>query len=140
MPRATLCRCGCVVRRMCCGSPCGMARPRPRLRVTPRSRTRAGVACASSRRSASAGAASLWPGARSCGPRSPVRIVPAGQHLEGGPLVSAVSEVDRVAALYEYADPEAAQSTDIDDIVAEAATVAGVLMATLNLIDTERQC
>jgi len=55
-------------------------------------------------------------------------------------VVSAVSEVERVAVLYEYADPDAPQSPDIDDIVTEAATVAGVLMATLNLIDTERQC
>jgi GAF domain-containing protein len=54
--------------------------------------------------------------------------------------VNAVSEAERVAALYAYADPDGAQSPDIDDIVAEAAAVAGVLMATLNLIDTERQC
>ena len=54
--------------------------------------------------------------------------------------MSAVSETDRVTVLYQHADPDAPQSPDIDDIVAEAATVAGVLMATLNLIDTERQC
>jgi GAF domain-containing protein len=53
---------------------------------------------------------------------------------------AAVSEVERVAALYELTDPDAVPSADIDDIVAEAAAVAGVLMATLNLIDSERQC
>jgi len=53
---------------------------------------------------------------------------------------AAVSEVDRVAALHQHADPDAVQCADIDDIVAEAAAVAGVLMATLNLIDAERQC
>jgi GAF domain-containing protein len=53
---------------------------------------------------------------------------------------AAVSEAERVAALYELTDPDAVPSADIDDIVAEAAAVAGVLMATLNLIDSERQC
>ena len=54
--------------------------------------------------------------------------------------MSAVSETDRVTVLYQHADPDAPQSPDIDDIVVEAAAVAGVLMATVNLIDTERQC
>jgi GAF domain-containing protein len=51
-----------------------------------------------------------------------------------------VSEAQRVAALHELADPDAVVSADLDDIVAEAATVAGVLMAAVNLIDEERQC
>ena len=54
--------------------------------------------------------------------------------------MSAVAEADRVRELYDYADPDAPQSEDIDDLVAEAAEIAGVPMATLNLLDVERQC
>jgi GAF domain-containing protein len=53
---------------------------------------------------------------------------------------SAVLEADRVVELHRYADPDAPQSPEIDDIVIEAAAAAGVAMATLNLIDSERQC
>jgi GAF domain-containing protein len=53
---------------------------------------------------------------------------------------SAVREAERVVELHRYADPDAAQSPEIDDIVVQAATTAGVPMATLNLIDSERQC
>ena len=55
-------------------------------------------------------------------------------------LGGSVLEAERVVELYRHADPDAAQPADIDDIVVEAAAVAGVPMATLNLIDTERQC
>jgi GAF domain-containing protein len=53
---------------------------------------------------------------------------------------TAVSEAERVAELYAYADPDEAQSDEVEDLVARAAEVAGVPMATLNLLDTERQC
>jgi GAF domain-containing protein len=52
----------------------------------------------------------------------------------------AVLEAERVAELHWHADPDAAQSTDVDEIVERAAVVAGVPMATLNLLDEERQC
>ena len=45
-----------------------------------------------------------------------------------------------MAELHELADPDAAQGRQVDDLVAEAAEVAGVPMATLNLIDADRQC
>jgi GAF domain-containing protein len=67
--------------------------------------------------------------------RTSHRNVSRGQFVN-----AAVSEAERVAALYEHADPDAVQGADIDDIVADAAAVAGVLMATLNLIDADRQC
>ncbi len=53
---------------------------------------------------------------------------------------TAVSEAERVAELYAYADPDEAQSDEVEDLVARAAEVAAVPMATLNLLDTERQC
>ena len=53
---------------------------------------------------------------------------------------AAEAELQRVADLYAHADPDARQSEELDDLVARAAEVAGVPMATLNLIDTHRQC
>lgn len=55
-------------------------------------------------------------------------------------MVTAVGEAARVAELHEHADPDAPQSQEVEDLVARAAEVAGVPMATLNLLDTERQC
>jgi GAF domain-containing protein len=54
--------------------------------------------------------------------------------------MTAASEVQRVTELYEHTDPDAPQSAEIEDLVARAAEVAGVPMATLNLLDAERQC
>lgn len=52
----------------------------------------------------------------------------------------AVREAERMDELYRYADPDAPQSAAVEEIVLQAAEVAGVPMATLNLFDTERQC
>ena len=49
-------------------------------------------------------------------------------------------EAERVAELHRYADPDADPGPEVDDIVCLAAEVAGVPMATLNLLDSERQC
>lgn len=49
-------------------------------------------------------------------------------------------EVQRIAELHLLTDPDAPQTEDLDDLVAQAAEVAGVSMATLNLIDADRQC
>lgn len=49
-------------------------------------------------------------------------------------------EAERVADLYAHADPDAVQPPDVEDLVVRAAEVAGVPMATLNLIDADRQC
>ncbi|SDQ62808.1 GAF domain-containing protein [Quadrisphaera sp. DSM 44207] len=51
----------------------------------------------------------------------------------------AAREEERLAELHRLADPEAVQSQEVLDLVAEAAAVAGVPMATLNLLDRERQ-
>ena len=51
-----------------------------------------------------------------------------------------VAELERVAELHRHADPDATMSTEIEDIVCRAAEVAGAAMATLNLLDTDRQC
>lgn len=48
-------------------------------------------------------------------------------------------ETARVQALYDLADPNAPQSLEIEAIVAEAAEVAGVPMASINLLDSQRQ-
>ena len=55
-------------------------------------------------------------------------------------MSGALGEAERVRELYELADPDGSQSVDIEEIVAQAAEVAGVPMATLNLLDAERQC
>ena len=55
-------------------------------------------------------------------------------------LTAADREAERVAELYRLTDPDAAQSAEIEDLVAQAAAVAEVLMATLNVLDTDRQC
>ncbi len=49
-------------------------------------------------------------------------------------------EAERLAELRRHADPDAAQGAEIEAIVAQAAEIAGVPMATLNLLDSERQC
>lgn len=49
-------------------------------------------------------------------------------------------EAERVADLYALADPDGPQSADLDDLVARAAEIAGVPMATLNLLDSDHQC
>ncbi len=54
--------------------------------------------------------------------------------------MTAGTEAERVAELYDYVDPFAAHSPEIEDLVCEAAQVAGVAMATLNLLDAEQQC
>ena len=48
-------------------------------------------------------------------------------------------EAARLDELHRLAEPEGSHPQEIDDIVARAAEVAGVLMATVNLIDRERQ-
>lgn len=50
------------------------------------------------------------------------------------------SEADRVADLFALADPDARQSEQIEELVLRAAQIAGVPMATLNLLDSDRQC
>ena len=55
-------------------------------------------------------------------------------------MTSTVLEAERVADLYAHADPDEAQPPDVEDLVVRAAEVAGVAMATLNLIDSDRQC
>jgi GAF domain-containing protein len=67
---------------------------------------------------------------------SPADLGPAATGGDG----VAVLEAARVADLHRHADPDAAQSADIDAIVERAAVVAGVPMATLNLLDEARQC
>ncbi len=54
--------------------------------------------------------------------------------------MSAGTEAQRVAELYDYIDPFAAPTPEIEDLVCDAAHVAGVPMATVNLLDAERQC
>lgn len=56
------------------------------------------------------------------------------------PRAGDLREAERVAELYRHADPDEPQDSEIDDIVAQAAEVAGVGMATVNLLDSERQC
>lgn len=56
------------------------------------------------------------------------------------PTTTADPEARRVADLNAHADPDGPQSPDLDDLVARAAEIAGVPMATLNLLDTDRQC
>lgn len=56
-----------------------------------------------------------------------------------GPVPASAEEA-RLAALLRHADPDVPASADIEDLVAQAAAVAGVPMATLNLLDAERQC
>jgi len=63
---------------------------------------------------------------------SPVEWVP----VKAGPE----HEADRLSELAGYVDLDTPQGPDIDEIVAEAAEIAGVAMATLNLLDAERQC
>jgi len=53
---------------------------------------------------------------------------------------AAEAEAERVADLHRHTDPDAPQGPDIEELVVQAAAVAGVPMATLNLIDTDRQC
>ena len=55
-------------------------------------------------------------------------------------MSATVREAERVRELFEHADPDAPQGAEIDDLVARVAEVAGVPMATLNLLDSERQC
>lgn len=50
------------------------------------------------------------------------------------------TEERRVAALHAHAAPDGPQSPDLDDLVVRAAEIAGVPMATLNLLDHDRQC
>ena len=49
-------------------------------------------------------------------------------------------EADRVAELYALADPDGPVSEQVEALVDRAAEIAGVPMATLNLIDSDRQC
>lgn len=55
-------------------------------------------------------------------------------------MSTAAPEAERVADLYAHADPDAVQPPEVEDLVVRAAEVAGVSMATLNLIDSDRQC
>ncbi len=55
-------------------------------------------------------------------------------------MTGADPEAPRVAALHAHADPDGSQSPDLDDLVVRAAEIAGVPMATLNLLDHDRQC
>jgi GAF domain-containing protein len=66
-------------------------------------------------------------------PADPGRSAPVGAG-------ATVLEAERVADLHRHADPDSAQSADVDEIVERAAVVAGVPMATLNLLDEARQC
>ncbi len=49
-------------------------------------------------------------------------------------------EAERLADLHELADPDGRQSEQVEQFVLRAAEIAGVPMATLNLIDSHRQC
>ena len=69
-----------------------------------------------------------------------VNPLPRPHPLPADPSLAERDEAERVSELYRHADPDGPQSSTIDDIVAEAAEVAGVGMATLNLLDSERQC
>ncbi len=50
------------------------------------------------------------------------------------------ADAARVRELYALTDPDAGQGDVIDGLVLAAAEAAGVPMATLNLLDTDRQC
>jgi len=63
---------------------------------------------------------------------SPVEWVP----VKAGPE----HEAARLSELAGCVDIDAPQGPDVDAIVTEAAQLAGVPMATLNLLDAERQC
>lgn len=49
-------------------------------------------------------------------------------------------EAERVADLHALIDPDLPQSEQVEELVVRAAEIAGVPMATLNLLDSERQC
>ena len=49
-------------------------------------------------------------------------------------------ESERVADLHRLAEPDGPQSEQVEQFVLRAAQIAGVPMATLNLIDCDRQC
>lgn len=55
-------------------------------------------------------------------------------------MSAAALEAERVADLYALTDPDARQSERIEAFVLRAAEIAGVPMATLNLLDADRQC
>ena len=55
-------------------------------------------------------------------------------------MSTAALERDRVAELHALADPDGPVGELIEALVDRAAEIAGVPMATLNLIDAERQC
>jgi GAF domain-containing protein len=55
-------------------------------------------------------------------------------------VTATAPETDRVADLHALADPDAASSEQVELLVLRAAQIAGVPMASLNLIDTDRQC
>ena len=55
-------------------------------------------------------------------------------------MSSPALEVERVADLHALTDPDAPQSEAVEEFVLRAAEIAGVPMATLNLIDADRQC
>ena len=69
-----------------------------------------------------------------------VHPLPQPRPRPTGPALAGQTEAERLAELYRHADPDGPQGSVIDDLVAEAAEVAGVGMATLNLLDSERQC
>lgn len=69
-----------------------------------------------------------------------VNPLPRPHPLPADPFLAERAEAERVRELYRHTDPDGPQSSMIDDIVAEAAEVAGVGMATVNLLDSERQC
>jgi GAF domain-containing protein len=51
-----------------------------------------------------------------------------------------LDEAERISELYRHADPDEPPGDEVDELVAEAAETAGAAMATLNLLDSERQC
>ena len=55
-------------------------------------------------------------------------------------MSAAALEADRVADLHALTDPDARQSEQVELFVERAAQIAGVPMATLNLLDSTRQC
>lgn len=55
-------------------------------------------------------------------------------------MSATVGDAERVTELHRHADPDTAQSPEVEEVVAQAAETAGVVMATLNLLDAERQC
>ena len=50
------------------------------------------------------------------------------------------AEAERLHDLLELADPDRAPGPDVDELVARASELAGVPMATVNLLDADRQC